>query len=86
MINNGFNKSDILKIYPEAKYFIYGNGIYDLSRSIHPIGKCKEMSFDKLLGIEIDRYFYGGFFMEFIDNLPESHHTNQSCKQWFVNN
>lgn len=61
MINDNIDRHQILERYPNARYVIYQNSVYELEKFVHSGGKY---IIDQVIGREVDCYLYGGYALE----------------------
>jgi len=69
-INKGDSQESLIKNFPQIKWVILGNSVYDLTNWIHPGGN---FIIQACVGREVGRYFYGGHALEGTKIKPHKH-------------
>ena len=69
-INRGDSQESLIKNFPQIKWVILGNSVYDLTNWIHPGGN---FIIQACVGREVGRYFYGGHALEETKIKPHKH-------------
>jgi len=68
----GKSRWDIINQYPEVKWVIYGNKVYDMTGWIHPGGN---FLIEAVVGREISRFLHGAYGLESTSMQPHTHST-----------
>jgi hypothetical protein len=70
MLENGMSRRKIKEEYPDTRYVLYKDKVYDVSRLLHPGGMY---IFDHVIGEEISRYIHGAYGLEVCKMKGYSH-------------
>lgn len=58
MLENGVSRRRIKEEYPDTRYVMYKDRVYDVSRLLHPGGMY---IIEHVIGEEISRYIHGAY-------------------------
>lgn len=70
MINSTATTSEIVKAFPNIKWVMVNNEIYDLTNFQHPGGN---FIIEQCVGREVGRFFFGAYGLESTKLTPYAH-------------
>lgn len=76
MLENGVSRRKIKEEYPDTRYILYRDKVYDVSRLLHPGGMY---IIDHVIGEEISRYIHGAYGLE-VCKMTGYNHTSYAKK------